>query len=114
MPEVLIEGVLANGTRDWFGDISGAFDCSQSCSRTGVWRSTRGAFVRPTDLFTVSRDPTRRGSLAELRGTNIPRACNRSWNDERRLNGGAYDAACGDANARAWDRPKTRFNRLYP
>jgi phage terminase large subunit-like protein len=35
----------------------------------------------------VSRDPKRTGSLAERTGTDILRACNRSWNDDRCLIG---------------------------
>src|ERR1700674_1439398 len=89
------------GTCDLFGDLSGAFGCRRSCSRTGGWRSTRGPRIGATGLFRVSRDPKRTGSLAELTVADIFRACNRPWNDGRCLIGGAYDAPCGDANVLA-------------
>ena len=108
------EGELADETCGLFGDLSGAFDCSQSCSRTGNWRSTRGPHISTTGLFRVSRDPKRTGSLAKLTGTDILRACNRSWNDDRCPIRGAYDAACGDANVQVYDRTKRRCYRLHP
>ena len=62
----------------------------------------------------MSRDPKRTGSLAKLTGTDILRACNRSWNDDRCPIRGAYDAACGDANVQVYDRTKRRCYRLNP
>jgi hypothetical protein len=62
----------------------------------------------------VSRDPKRTGSLAKLTGTDILRACNRFWNDDRCPIRGAYDAACGDANVQVYDRTKRRCYRLHP
>ena len=108
------EGELADETCGLFGDLSGAFDCSQSCSRTDDGRSTRGPHISTTGLFRVSRDPKRTGSLAKLTGTDILRACNRSWNDDRCPIRGAYDAACGDANVPVYDRTKRRCYRLHP
>ena len=107
------EGEFADETCGLFGDLSGAFGCSQSCSRTGDWQSTRGPHISTTGLFRVSRDPKRTGSLAKLTGTDIPRACHRSWNDDRCPIRGAYDAACGDANVQVYDRTKRRCYRLY-
>ena len=108
------EGELADETCGLFGDLSGAFDCNQSCSRTGDWRSTRGPHISTTGLFRVSRDPKRTGSLAKLTGADILRACNRAWNDNRCPIRGAYDAACGDANVQVYDRTKRRCYRLHP
>jgi len=79
-----------------------------------IGRFTRGPDISTTGVFRVSRDPKRTGSLTKLAGTDILRACNRSWNDDRCLNGGAYDAACGDANVQAYDRTKRRRYRLHP
>jgi hypothetical protein len=63
----------------------------------------REGLASATELFRVSRDPKRTGSFAELTGTDILRACNRSRNDDCCLNGSPYDAACWDANVQAYD-----------
>ena len=107
-------GALADEMFDLSGNLSDAFGCSQSCSRTGGWRSAKGPRIGATGLFRVSRDPNRTGSLSELNGADILRACNRSWHDDRRLIGSAYDAARGDANVQAYGRTKRRCYRLHP
>jgi hypothetical protein len=54
------------------------------------------------------------GSLAELTVTDVFGARRHPGNDEHCLDGGAYDAPCGDADVHAHRRAERRHNCLHP
>jgi len=97
-----------------FGDLLGACGFGRSCLRTRGGRSTRWRRIGAAGLFGVSRGPKRRASLAELTVTDILRACDHSRNDRRRLDGGADDATCWDADVHAYIRTTRRYHCLHP